>query len=86
MKKNKNYLLKNGQIDNLKSFPTQHYFYKYCMWNFIKKCFEEYNETQLQLSKMGIYSVPHWHGLMYYVMPETEDINDKHKPIPKDRG
>ena len=56
------------------------------MWNFIKKCFEEYNETQHQLSKMGIYSVLHWHGLMYYVIPETEDINDKSKSIPKDRG
>jgi len=54
------------------------------MWNFIKRCWNEYVEAQKELSHLGIYIIPHWHGLFFYISPETQEKHDQSKTLSND--
>jgi hypothetical protein len=54
------------------------------MWNFIKHCWNEYAENQKEMTRLGIFLIPHWHGLFYYISPETQDKHDQSEPVSKD--
>ena len=53
------------------------------MWNFIKQWLRDYNETQIELNKLGIHFIPNWHGLIFYVDPEIQENYDRSKTISK---